>query len=737
VLLLCACPYSYPTNRITSLQSLSSHTQTFVRSLSVMARRHNPPEVFHCAICDAAFDTKDGLNRHYGTKACYASPPEFLCSVCKWDFDSSHALELHRIHTDHGTLNLSRDNSSQRFISQKGLDNHGKPALGHIQAPAEPEEMKVFCNRCDKSFSSQKRFSEHRSDLASKCADWRHTPPKKQLQSPSEGYIDPDKPKDENSRPILTYDVPTQESDASTNTSNGELRCSDCKRKFKSLGHYNNHFLGCIPIEPHSQPDPVVKVSRKKLQVTPPAPEMRLLSVSNNARVTQQPKSKIPTHTAGQTVISKPYKPTLSQQHQVSTASPTPAADTGTHVCNTNGCGKTFRSEAGLKQHRIDIHGVGGQKLDIGGRDSWMLNARERERLKQQGLLRVPSGPVRGNGSSNASTRTIAPLAHRPPNVPLRTHLVTDVMPTSTSMGGVPDMEQAKQIQTQALRLLIQSDIFIHYDGGMTVGCIRWTRISAAKQAEVAGMLDNMCHLPKMLQGEYLPAPKAFLDEYKACYDLADFQPCPSRDLGKPARDVVVLSCSKVVLEGGRQEVVKIAAIDLVTCGILMNHLVCTDSNAHVTDWRSTVTGLSSWRDVEAARHAGYKIFKGWSAARAALQKYVDNETIIVGHNLRSDLDALCIVHGRAVDIAKVAEKAANGPLSKAQLNLDSLCRDYPERNLTSDPMYGRDCLVNAFAVREFALWAIKNREKLERNAKQKSLDYQRIRPAASAVASP
>lgn len=190
-----------------------------------------------------------------------------------------------------------------------------------------------------------------------------------------------------------------------------------------------------------------------------------------------------------------------------------------------------------------------------------------------------------------------------------------------------------------------------------------------------------------------------------------------------------------MVLGDGRQEVVKVAAVDLITCRILMNHLVCTDPHAQVTDWRSTMTGLFSWRDMDGALQAGYKIFKGWSAVRCALQKYVDSETIIVGHDLRSDLDALRLVHGRAVDIAKVVEKAANGPLNKAQLSLDKLCQAYPGVTLKNDAKYGRDCLMNAFAVREVGLWAIKNKEKLERDARQESLDYQGTRPAAVAVA--
>ena len=306
-------------------------------------------------------------------------------------------------------------------------------------------------------------------------------------------------------------------------------------------------------------------------------------------------------------------------------------------------------------------------------------------------------------------------------------------VPIGLNMGGDAEIEQAKSIQGKILRLLIQSDIFIHHNGKMTVCGIDWTRIGVSRQHDAVELFDGMCHLPKMLQGEYLTPPTTFKDEYKASYPVADYNPSPTRDASKPGLGVVALSCSKILLTNGRQDLVKLAAIDLVTSRILINHLVCTDPHAQVANWRSAVTGLSSWHDMDAARQAGYKIFKGWAAARSALWKFVDKDTIVVGHNLRSDLDALRMIHGRAVDVAKVVEKAAKGPLSKAQLSLDSLCRDYPGAQLKSDVKYGRDCLMNGFAVRELGLWIVKNREVLEKDARQKSVDYQRVMPKVTA----
>jgi hypothetical protein len=305
-------------------------------------------------------------------------------------------------------------------------------------------------------------------------------------------------------------------------------------------------------------------------------------------------------------------------------------------------------------------------------------------------------------------------------------------LPTSQNIGGALEMEQAKIVCGKTLRLLLQTDIFIHHDGKMNVSGIDWTRIGVQRQPEVVRMFDGMCHLPRKLQPlEYVPAPKTFLAEYTAQYPVTEFESASDRNPAKPGLGIIAMACSKVVLNNGQHEVVKIAAIDVLTCRVLMSHLVCTDSNIQIANWHKPVTGLSSFADMEAARQAGYRVFKGWIAARSALFKFIDKETIIVGHNLRSELDALRIIHGRAIDIVKIVEKAAQGPLSKAQVSLDSWCRDVANVATLQkdDKVFGRDCIMRAFAAREIGLWVVKNQEQFEKVAKQKSADYQLVNP--------
>ncbi|KAI5374837.1 hypothetical protein J4E82_006515 [Alternaria postmessia] len=693
-----------------------------------MTRRGGGKPPYHCAICEQSFTIKADLRQHTANHS-DTSNKKLICATCGWNFDDSHALELHRIQSSHGDPQTARPN----------------PRNEDLEPLTEESEMAVTCSRCQKTFNNQKQHNAHRSNVASDCADWRHTAPKHSTTSPeaARGYVDLDRPKD--GSPVVPFckdPNASSSSEADTVDSDDGVKCHDCKRVFHSRGHYNNHMLGCTPISSS-------KKHRQVLKATKPGSNTR--TITNHVRASPQQR-QAPT-----------AAPAPRAQSSSSTLS-APINDLSSFACNFEGCGRVFRSEAGLNQHKTDAHGIGGQALNAVGRAV-------REQMRQEGLLLQPSSASsRGRGQRGRPAPRASPSAPRgapsasrmaPPApqmtpskhrttqqvpsqpltfarpMPIQHHMPPTQpiqLPSSTIMSGVAELDQAKQVQAKILRLLIQSDIFIQHDGKMNVCGIDWTRVGVAKQHEVVAMFDTMCHLPKILQGEYVPAPKAFKDDYNTEYPFSDFEPSPARNPSKPALDVVAISCSKVVLKGGFQEIVKIAAVDLATCRILMNHLVCTDPHAEVLDWRSAVTGLFSWRDMEAARKSGYKVFKGWMAARNALHKFIDKETIVVGHNLRSDLDSLRMVHGRAVDIAKVVEKAAQGPLSKAQLALDSLCKTYSEISLRSDPEYGRDSLMNAFAVREFGLWALKNREQLARIAKQKSLDYQATMPRAAVV---
>lgn len=575
-----------------------------------------------------------------------------------------------------------------------------------------------------------------------------------------------------------------------SNLSDDGILCRKCKEVYASQGRYQAHMLRCMTKypdvdntpEPLQLPSPPKNQQKKKKKKTPTEPQQPQKTpaepkppnkkpaepqpVKKKSPKKQLPKEELP--------VNKGTVQTPANMPPATFAIPS-TAKLKAFFCDFQGCGKGFGSAPALKCHKTDAHGVGGQRLNFQGKDSWMLNQRARELLKAQGLLQAekpkysrsaaqnkpppqighvpfmgPPGVIatshRGRNFSPSSFKPQQAFPVRPPNGPQTSQAPKGQQfqanppqkpvangsvqaPTALSHGGAAEMEQARNVRDKTLRLLIQNDISIHNHGKVTVGGIDWIRVGVERQSEIVGMFEKMCHLPKALQGEFLPSPKFSQGEPKMPYLVTEFKPSPSREDSAPGLGLIALACTRVVLANGCEEVVKIAAVDLSTCRILMCHFVCTDALAEVADWRTKDTGLCSWDDMEQARSSGYKVLKGWQAARSSLWKFVDKETIIVGHNLRADLDTLRMIHGRAVDIAKVTEKAAKGPLSKVQLGLDSLCRTFPFVKLKIDPKHGRDPLMDAFGAREMCLWVLKNTDKFEKGVQQKSKEYQALMP--------
>ena len=419
--------------------------------------------------------------------------------------------------------------------------------------------------------------------------------------------------------------------------------------------------------------------------------------------------------------------------------------------CDVRGCGKSFRSEAGLKVHKQDNHGIGGQGLDLHGRDSWMLSQEMRNQLRISGSIRPSNSPSQNSRRPPANPGVFVPPmrqtrrnrnpAPAPTSSRFRNSPPAISMPVSThnsantySVAGSADLEQANQLYDHVMPMLITADIAIHPNGVILYDGVPWFRIGVARQDEAVSMCDKLVHLRKSLQMKFhLSHATTFAKDFEdATYPGSEPEHLPGPRDNAPRLKVVAVCCNKILLADGREEVVKIAAVDVLTARPLMSYLVCTDPTQAVKDWRSQSTGISGFPDFEMFRSQKFKVLKGWKAARAALSHFADKNTILVGYNLRSDLDALRIVHGRSIDVVKLVEKAADGgAFSKRQLRLDTLLRDLagelPEIRLRTNSNSEHDCLLNAFAVRELTLRRIKDEEQFVRYAKKKSLEYQRI----------
>ncbi|KAF2689611.1 hypothetical protein K458DRAFT_130158 [Lentithecium fluviatile CBS 122367] len=710
-----------------------------------------PKKRHYCGMCEESFKSRASLNEHIVN---HPEPePQLFCQKCPFSFPDSVALEKHIRDTGHGAIKC--ENCRQVFVNDFAYNTHRR-----------------FPSGCADAFRKKKQNNQPVSE------------PTNPFSRRPSGYVDLDAPQQQPSE--LQYDDSSW-----TPTDISGLYCRDCNSTFESQARLDRHSMRCAAQvmntnasrsntpRPHenvvsreNEPVPLkatTSTKKKPQQAQSLAGASRPLQRATNLMQSLHSAPLVPSRAPTQMQLqthgakgSVPQRPSpvaapLLEPAPLANAGPaTPLSSvqeslwpaSGAFACNIQGCQRTCHSETGLEIHQIDVHGVGDKALNIQGEDSWMLSQHARSQSKEHGLLRS-SGPsqsprnvsrgagpsITGNSRGTSRGGGHAMKGNRPP--PLTPKAVGAANPTTplpllasnvpSTGGDVADLEQAKTICGQILRLRIQADIEIQHDGKLLCGGVTFTRIPVAKQADAVGMFDKIVHLPKFLQAEeYLPAPKAFEDEYQMYHPVGDFRTSPERNPTKPGLAVVAVSCNKIVLADGLEEVIEFAAVDVLTCRILLSHLVFGDMEASIRDWRTRVTGWSSKASVKLALGSGYKILKGWQAARAALWKFIDRETIIVGHNLRGDLDSLRMVHGRAVDIVKVVEKAAGGPLSKQQLSLDSLSREYPGFHLKASLGRGRDVMVDAFAVREFGLWTLKHGEELAKKAKRTSLEYQR-----------
>ncbi|KAF2447086.1 hypothetical protein P171DRAFT_430023 [Karstenula rhodostoma CBS 690.94] len=755
------------------------------------------PQMHHCGLCSGAFTSKAAYNQHMATHQ-EPEQPRLLCPVCPFKFDDSYALETHKAQTGHGgdqyTCNKCgkvfqtqakfrqhsqfpspcyADASRTRPIRNTSLyqtrevsattatQTHGHAGYVDLDTPVSAETpvvlpygnspdpnsrsptpsnvSGVYCHDCKRSFRSMALYNRH-------CLSCT-------VQNRSGADLG------RTAAPAVARLVPSPQ------VSRG-IALNPPSLIFCGLGRCSMSFHSQAALEQHQrdghndlvcgvdgcgskfQSQSALDQHRKSVHILlcdvggcgkPFQSKEELFEHKKNHHAVGGHVPPANQHTQSRPAPTAPTALVQAARTQSPTASssvvPPPAAANGSLICGINSCPRAFRSEAGLKQHKIDSHSVGGRGLDLQGRDNWMLPQNARNQLRDAGVYR-PSGPAPhlsrgGRRAAPPPTASVprhleSPSATQPLRNPVRAPLPPAYASNDLPIGGPAEIDQANELQGKTMRMLITADIAIRHDGNIVYDGVAWRRIGVARQNEAVGMFDELVHLRRLSkQGQakqHVSHPTTFQKDFVGDYLGSDFEQLPEPRNG--SLSVIALCCSKVLLENRCEEVVKIAAVDVPTGRPLMSYLVCTSATEKVRDWRATLTGLSSFQDFEAARTQKFKILKGWMAARAALGKFVDQNTIILGYNLRSDLDALRIRHGRCVDLIKLVEKAAeNRPLSRKQLRLETLLRDLLEVRLPTD-LFGRDCLQDAFAVRGLALLYLKDNAKFVTYAREKAREY-------------
>ncbi|RDW72595.1 uncharacterized protein DSM5745_07767 [Aspergillus mulundensis] len=194
---------------------------------------------------------------------------------------------------------------------------------------------------------------------------------------------------------------------------------------------------------------------------------------------------------------------------------------------------------------------------------------------------------------------------------------------------------------------------------------------------------------------------------------VADTKPCPwSCENPNPnVRKAIALDCEMVGVEGPNKhevsDVVRLNAVDFLTGEILVDIFVQPEDN--VIAWRTRYSGVS-YPLLRKMVKEGRSV-RGWQAARQLLWDHMDQQTILIGHNLKCDLDVLGMAHARIVDSVLLSRHAV-GRSCRRSFALRNLAHDFLGRTIQAGDS-GHDCLEDTFATREVVLWCLRNPEEL------------------------
>ncbi|KAA8547150.1 hypothetical protein F0562_003584 [Nyssa sinensis] len=153
---------------------------------------------------------------------------------------------------------------------------------------------------------------------------------------------------------------------------------------------------------------------------------------------------------------------------------------------------------------------------------------------------------------------------------------------------------------------------------------------------------------------------------------------------------MVAVDCEMVLCEDGTEALVKVCVVDR-NLQVKLNELV--NPNKAVVDYRTEITGLTA-KDLDGVTCSVVDIQK-------SMKKLLSHGTILVGHSLNNDLQALKIDHARVIDTALIFEYGSEPNYRRPSLN--NLCKSvlgYEVRNKGAP----HNCLDDACAAMKLVL---------------------------------
>jgi DNA polymerase III epsilon subunit-like protein len=185
--------------------------------------------------------------------------------------------------------------------------------------------------------------------------------------------------------------------------------------------------------------------------------------------------------------------------------------------------------------------------------------------------------------------------------------------------------------------------------------------------------------------------------------------------------NAVTLDCEMAGIAGGAGEAILLCVTDYVTGAVIINQFVCPTEK--ISQMRTSIHGISKSTLDEAILRG--QALSGWEGARAELWKHIDDNTILVGHSLQHDLDALRIIHPRVVDSGILSRNAVG--IRRIQWGLQTLSSELLNVEIRKNKGGIHDCLEDVLATREVVLFCTQNNKAFQTWAVAKRLKELRL----------
>jgi DNA polymerase III epsilon subunit-like protein len=174
----------------------------------------------------------------------------------------------------------------------------------------------------------------------------------------------------------------------------------------------------------------------------------------------------------------------------------------------------------------------------------------------------------------------------------------------------------------------------------------------------------------------------------------------------------VTLDCEMVGTADGAGEAIFLCVADYITGAVLINRFVYPSKK--IIQMRSSIHGITKSTLDDAVSQG--QALSGWKGARAELWKYIDDRTVLVGHALEHDLDALRIIHPRVVDSGILSRNAVG--IHRIRWGLRTLCSELLNVEIRQNKGGIHDCLEDVLSTREVVLFCTQSKEAFQSWAK-------------------